>query len=309
MRVLIALSATEQSREIVREAAARPWPANSKFLLLHVLDPFPFARVAASLERAKEAARKELESLAEELRKAGWSTDTNVILGRARQAVTKAAAAWKANLILVGTHGGGALQRTLLGSTAREVLRSAHCSVEIVRNAARPRKEAGARATRVLVATDGSEFSAAAIRAVAARAWPKGSVAKVMSIPEPFLPTSHFPFFEIEEVERLNMAALKAAKKYAAAGADALFNADLQATADAPFPESGNGREIVKEAERWRADLIVVGSHGRRGFSRWYMGSVSEYVALHAPCSVEVVRIPSVPNKTSRKGTKKGGTR
>ena len=156
-------------------------------------------------------------------------------------------------------------------------------------------KEPGARATRVLVATDGSEFSAAAIRAVAARAWPKGSVAKMMSIPEPFLPMSQFPFFEIEEVERLNAAALKAAKKYAAAGADALLNADLQVTADAPFPESSNGREIVKEAERWHADLIVVGSHGRRGFDRWYMGSISEYVALHAPCSVEVIRIPSAP--------------
>jgi nucleotide-binding universal stress UspA family protein len=166
----------------------------------------------------------------------------------------------------------------------------------------RNRKKKQARATRVLVATDGSEFSVAAIRAVAARAWPKGSVAKVMSIPEPFLPTSRFPFFEIEEVERLNTAAVKAAKKYAAAGADALFNADLEATADTPFPEGSNGREIVKEAERWRADVIVIGSHGRRGFDRWYMGSVSEYVALHAPCSVEVIRIPSAPNKTSKKG-------
>lgn len=46
MRILISLSATEQSREIAREAARRPWPANSKFLLLHVLDPFPFARLS-----------------------------------------------------------------------------------------------------------------------------------------------------------------------------------------------------------------------------------------------------------------------
>lgn len=309
MRVLIALSATEQSREMVQEAAGRPWPANSKFLLLHVLDPFPFARQPVSLERAKEAARKELKGAAEELRKAGWSTDTDVVLGRARQAVTRAAAAWKANLVLVGTHGGGALQRTLLGSTARAVLRHAHCSVEIVRSTEKPKKEAGARATRILVATDGSEFSVAAIRAVAARAWPKGSVAKVMSISEPFLPMSQFPFFEVEEVERLNTVALKAAKKYATAGADALFNADLEATADTPFPESSNGREIVKEAEGWHADLIVIGSHGRRGFDRWYMGSVSEYVAMHAPCSVEVIRIPSAPNKTSKKGTKKGGRR
>lgn len=291
MRALIAMNATPDGHEIVREAAARPWPVNTKFLLLHVLDPFLFTRLPISLERAREAARKELESAAEELRKIGWSVDRSVILGRARQAVTKVAVTWKADLVLVGTHGGGALQRTLLGSTARAVLRRAHCSVDIVRTPKKSKKQIGARATRILVATDGSEFSAAAIRAVAARAWPEGSVAKVMSIPEPFLPMSQFPYFELEEVERLNTAALKAAKKYAAAGADALCSANLKATADTPFPESSNGREIVKEAERWHADLIVVGSHGRRGFDRWYMGSVSEYVALHAPCSVEVIRI------------------
>jgi nucleotide-binding universal stress UspA family protein len=43
-------------------------------------------------------------------------------------------------------------------------------------------------------------------------------------------------------------------------------------------------------ADLWGADLIVVGSHGRRGVDRYLMGSVSEAVALHAHCSVEVVR-------------------
>jgi nucleotide-binding universal stress UspA family protein len=47
---------------------------------------------------------------------------------------------------------------------------------------------------------------------------------------------------------------------------------------------------ILKEAADWGADLIVLGSHGRRGFSRFLLGSVSEAVASHAPCSVEVIR-------------------
>jgi nucleotide-binding universal stress UspA family protein len=49
-------------------------------------------------------------------------------------------------------------------------------------------------------------------------------------------------------------------------------------------------RVILNEAESWQADLIVVGSHGRSGFDRVVMGSVSEAVALHATCSVEVIR-------------------
>ena len=47
---------------------------------------------------------------------------------------------------------------------------------------------------------------------------------------------------------------------------------------------------LLDEAKLWVANLIVVGSHGRQGFDRWLMGGVSEAIALHAHCSVEVIR-------------------
>jgi nucleotide-binding universal stress UspA family protein len=47
---------------------------------------------------------------------------------------------------------------------------------------------------------------------------------------------------------------------------------------------------ILNEAERFDADLIVVGSHGQSALSRFLLGSVSHAVALHAHCSVEIVR-------------------
>jgi nucleotide-binding universal stress UspA family protein len=50
--------------------------------------------------------------------------------------------------------------------------------------------------------------------------------------------------------------------------------------------------KIVDHAMSWNADLVVVGSHGRTGVERFLMGSVSAAVARHAPCSVEIVRIP-----------------
>ena len=48
---------------------------------------------------------------------------------------------------------------------------------------------------------------------------------------------------------------------------------------------------VVDVARKWRADLIVVGSHGRTGLGRILLGSVSDYVAHHAPCSVQIVRM------------------
>ena len=47
---------------------------------------------------------------------------------------------------------------------------------------------------------------------------------------------------------------------------------------------------IVEEATRWPADLIVVGTHGRRGFDRFFMGSVAEGVARIAPMPILLVR-------------------
>jgi nucleotide-binding universal stress UspA family protein len=48
---------------------------------------------------------------------------------------------------------------------------------------------------------------------------------------------------------------------------------------------------IINVATEWNADLIVLGSHGRKALDRFLMGSVSEATVRHAVCSVEVVRI------------------
>jgi nucleotide-binding universal stress UspA family protein len=49
---------------------------------------------------------------------------------------------------------------------------------------------------------------------------------------------------------------------------------------------------ILDLAAHWPATLIVLGSHGRRGIGRMLLGSVSEAIARHAHCSVEIVRAP-----------------
>jgi nucleotide-binding universal stress UspA family protein len=48
--------------------------------------------------------------------------------------------------------------------------------------------------------------------------------------------------------------------------------------------------QIIDIADNWRADMIVLGSHGRTGLDRFLMGSVSQAVVRHAHCTVEIVR-------------------
>ncbi len=73
--------------------------------------------------------------------------------------------------------------------------------------------------------------------------------------------------------------------------ADELRSKNLKVTTTV---EQGDPKsKIIDAASKWRADLIVVGSHGRTGLEHFLLGSVSEAVARHAGCSVEIVRIPS----------------
>lgn len=310
MKIIIALDASPQCAEIVLQAAARPWPAGSKFLLLHVFDPFPYAKMPISLDRARKAAGAQLEAVAQRLRKAAWKTETQVVLGRAREVIVKCAVEWRADLVLVGSNEASVWLRALMGSTARSVLRLAPCSVEIVRPAHRKPSHRG---MKVMITTDGSECSLAALHSVALRPWHRGSTFKVISIPEPFMPLAQFRSFELKEVESLNAAAVKDARRYAEQGAQILAKAGLSVETETPLPTDTDAREITNAAKRWHAQLVVLGSHGRRGFDRWTIGSVSEHVALHAQCSVEVIRESSatmkVQNKISRTRGKANRTR
>lgn len=304
MKVLVAVDATPSWMAVVREAVTRPWPAGSQFCVFHAVDPYHFVKAPLLLARAKGAAHSQLKSGAESIQHAGWNAEPEVFLGNPRNAITNFAQEWGAELILVGSHGHGDLARILLGSTSKAVLRRAHCSVEIVRAPAKGRERKGEEGMRILLATDGSECSMSAVRSVAERPWPKGSEAKIMSIPELIIPLREFPYFEPGEVEEINTFSLEHAREAAAKANELLSKSGLKSCTEVPLEWDIPSRMILAEAEKWRAHMIVLGSHGRRGFDRWTMGSVSEAVALNASCSVEVIREPSAQEEKEKKGAK-----
>jgi nucleotide-binding universal stress UspA family protein len=64
----------------------------------------------------------------------------------------------------------------------------------------------------------------------------------------------------------------------------------MKAVSD-PAPPVGEPRGLILDAAKsWQSDMIVLGSQGRSGLDRFLIGSVSEAVAVHAHCSVEVIR-------------------
>jgi nucleotide-binding universal stress UspA family protein len=150
---------------------------------------------------------------------------------------------------------------------------------------------------RVLLAVDGSAYSEAAIQEVASRAWSAQTEIRVITAYElPGAPAPETWALPADYFDRLDRAAREQAE---AIKNDALVK--LGSSLDATIKVTGNilpgspRAIILEEAERWDADLIVLGSHGYALWQRFLLGSVSQAVVSHAKCSVEVVRLRHAP--------------
>ena len=147
---------------------------------------------------------------------------------------------------------------------------------------------------RILLAIDGSGHSEAAVDEVARRHLETDSEVRVISVLEPLYSPAVFPggvenvtlYTEIEEAARTraHVAVDKAAAILRATEA----RDRRTVTTDVLFGSAKHA--ILHEADAFGADLIVVGSHGHGHFERFLLGSVSHAVAIHATCSVEIVR-------------------
>jgi len=152
---------------------------------------------------------------------------------------------------------------------------------------------------KILLATDGSDCSKAAVNSVAERPWPEGSEVKIISAMEiPYPPAAEtwaLPDHYYKELEGAAKAQAEAAIKDAIERIETGKPPRLETIAEI---KSGPAREVILgEAEEWGADLIVLGSHGYRGWRRFLLGSVSHAVATQAHCSVEIVRQKPVKEK------------
>lgn len=146
---------------------------------------------------------------------------------------------------------------------------------------------------KILVATDGSECSTYAVKEFC-RLFPKRSdlQIKVVSAYEEQFVLAAEPFsVPGEYYQQIVDTAKTQAGHFAAEAAGIIRNCDGDLDITVKVLKGPPEKEIVELAENWGADLIVVGSHGRGFFGRM-LGSVSDAVVNHAPCSVLIVRKP-----------------
>ena len=280
-----------EARRVARRLAG-------ELVLVHVAEPVdlpgPTSAAFAAGERAMEALRQyRSQTLARdrlrlaELRKR-MNGDIHVaqalIEGDPGSSLCMAARETGSELLVVGTHGYTGLDWFLLGSVAQRVIRMAEVDVLVARN--RHGSSDGYR--RILVATDFSPSSGRALDRALQLAAPDAEIEVVHFY-------QHAPHAELYEAVREAVGAdLNEALMEELAAAGQSFIAErcrpggpkVRFYAVAEAPVTG----IIQWLERQSFDLVALGSHGRRGFRRFLLGSVAEAVARRAPCSTLIAR-------------------
>jgi nucleotide-binding universal stress UspA family protein len=306
MKILIAVDQSKCSQLALDVVLSRSWPKGSAFKLVHVFEPFePMHRdtsETAALWTSMLADERNLRrARAEEMLQTAVSRVSRVLAGSEvtshlaegdtpDHAIVDLAGEWKADLVVLGSHSRRGLNRLLLGSVSHSVLLNAPCSVEIVKGG----KETELPSTyNVLVCLDDSPFSEAAFQAVLHRPWTSNTTFKLISVMPPILDTSIGVESSVSVLGIISDAdEAKAKARTALANKADELGAKTGSEVQTAILEGDPRHSILDVTEEWPAQLVVVGSHGRTGLSRLLLGSVSQAVSLHAPCSVEVVKLP-----------------
>jgi nucleotide-binding universal stress UspA family protein len=146
---------------------------------------------------------------------------------------------------------------------------------------------------KVLLAFDGSDHSHAALVEVASRDWPVHTEIEVLTVVHSRWPAVGDPFFTVASAHIESMLEQQHDAPDLLKGAVAKINelAPHLVAVSGKTLEGIPHEVIVKEAEDWGADLIVLGSHGYGPIRRALLGSVAAAVAVEAPCPVEIIRM------------------
>ncbi len=274
-RVVIAYDGSPGADLACDLVASLPWPARTTIQVVGVQDadlPALTARGVDPVARDTEAKALDdrLRDAAERLRGSAPAVEWRRLAGEPADAIVEHARVVTADLVITGSRGLG-YRSLVLGSVANDVIDRAPCPVLVARSPA---------IRSVLLATDGSEESAAAIDLLAG--WPIFADLPVRVLSVTADEPADEPAGAPPNADRRRLADA-ATQRLIAAGRTAV-----------PVVRTGEAvGEIVAEARP--DELIVIGSRGRTGLTRALLGSVARGVLLSTETSVLIVRRDAAP--------------
>ena len=278
-KILIAVDGSQASKNALKQAFKLA-PREKKCMTVVAINPpyqgdILFIGVGNISELLKAPGEKILFEAKEIARSEGVSIKTRLEEGEIFEKIINVAEEERCDLIVMGRHGMTRLERALMGSVTAKVIGHFKGRILII-----PR-DTSIGYKNILVATDGSKYSDAAVDEAINYAKSYEGTLKILSAVDV---TKKFQVKAPEFLEEL----IDNAKK----NLDDIKNKAQQAGVNAEtFVREGEPYKVIADlATELNADIIVMGSHGRTGLKRLLMGSVSEKVIGYAPCPVLVVR-------------------
>lgn len=262
-RILAGTDGSERGTEAARQAARLATALGAQLTLAYVIDRKPHEEGEA--DRALETAIAAARSLSVD-------AETEILTGDPAEAIIQRAERERVDLLCVGPDSGPLGGAIRFGRVAARILREARCSVLVARRAEAQFPQ------RMACAIDGSESSVHTALVAAAVAEATDAELRLLHVVPVF--RGHITEWTLGPEEETPAELEPSVSAVSSLGVT-------------PIREMAMGRPeraLVSVAERDRIDLMVVGHRGISGVQRVLLGSVSEHVAHHAPCSVLVVR-------------------
>ena len=276
-QVLCPTDFSETSRRAIAHATAVARWYGASLTVMHVCDSS-----GAMLGRVRE----QITASCAEATGSGVRLDVLVDSGRPATAIVDRAASMSADLIVIGTHGAGGFEQLVLGSVAEKVLRKAGCPVLTVP----PHAEGSVLPFKqILCAVDFSVWSLRAFELAQSLSRESGAALTALSVIE--WPWHEPPAPAFAELPPEQAAALAEYRRYVEQTAMRRLASLVEepAAGIVAEPRVGHGKpaaEILQAATDLKADLIVIGVHGRSALDLRVFGSTANQVVRQAGCPV-----------------------
>ena len=283
MKTLLAIDGSDNSYAAVH--ALQYFARAEQLTLLHALDvprpayPMMLPDVAEELYKTLEQSmREDGERLLDRVQSllpmhAGPSTK-HLRIGSPAEVIVSTAKEQKADLIVMGARGLGPVKERLLGSVSHRILTLASCATLIVNGPVKAMKQ-------ILLPLQGLSDAEAAVRFLQLKPFHDTVEVTLLTV----LPSTEPPWpVDAAAAEKLKEQALQSARDYIDGVAERLRAIGYQARGIAVIGTPS--AMILEEATNLRSDLILMGTSGRQGITRFVLGSVSHAVLHQMPCPV-----------------------
>jgi nucleotide-binding universal stress UspA family protein len=290
-RILVPTDFSTRSDRALRRAALLAREKAAELLLVHVVDDDQPPNLVQSEQREATAILHDLAGTMQKID--GLACETHLALGDPFQAIGNAAETFDADLVVMGPHRRQILREVIMGTTVERTIRQSQRPV-IMANAvpAKPYQ-------RILVATDFSDCSALAVQTARKLGFLESAeVGALHAFDAP--PRSLMLSASMTTTEVKHRIAEEEARTDAELG-EFLRKVQFKPRRRFLLPIEYSAAAAIRDcARKWRADLVVLGTHGKSGVGRILLGSVTEEVLRES--TIDVLTVPPIAGEAVPQG-------